>query len=285
MSRLVLCADDYALTDGVSRAILELLASRRISATGAMTSRPGWKGWAPPLMVYSDVADLGVHLNLTCGAPLGSMPTLCPDGRFPALRNVVQAALISAAARGEIAREIARQLAAFEDATGRAPDFVDGHQHVHAMPAIRSLLLDAVARRYAPGSLYIRDPADSIAAIRDRGVAVSKALVIAALARGFGRAAQARGFPVNSGFSGVSPFDPARDFASDLERFVIAPGRRHLMMCHPGFIDNELRALDPVVETRVQEFEVLRRSALPDGFQPARFSELVVLPGSGTGAA
>jgi predicted glycoside hydrolase/deacetylase ChbG (UPF0249 family) len=145
-------------------------------------------------------------------------------------------------------------------------------------------VLDAVARRYAPGSLYIRDPADSIAAIRDRGVAVSKALVIAALAHGFGKAARERGFPVNAGFSGVSPFDPARDFARDLERFVIATGPRHLMMCHPGFIDAELRSLDPVVETRVQEFEVLRRSALPDGFQPARFSQLVVLPGGAAAA-
>ncbi|MCO4053566.1 MAG: ChbG/HpnK family deacetylase [Bosea sp.] len=279
MSRLVLCADDYALTDGVSRAILELLASRRISATGAMTSRPGWKGWAAPLLVYADVADLGVHLNLTCAAPLGSMPNLCREGRFPGLRTVIRAALTSAAARDEIAREIARQLAAFEDATGRAPDFIDGHQHVHAMPGVRSLLLDAVARRYAPGSLYIRDPADSIAAIRNRGVAVPKALVIAALSRGFGSAARKRGFPVNAGFSGISPFDPARDFARDLERFVIAPGPRHLMMCHPGFVDDELRALDPVVETRMQEFEVLRHGALPGGFQPARFSQLVTLPG------
>lgn len=102
--------------------------------------------------------------------------------------------------RKEIAAEITRQLDAFEEALGRPPDFVDGHQHVHVLPGVRRALLDILVRRYPAGSLYVRDPADSAAAIRARGVAVAKALVIAGLATGFRGAALKRGLRVNRGF-------------------------------------------------------------------------------------
>ncbi|MFX7329301.1 ChbG/HpnK family deacetylase, partial [Acinetobacter baumannii] len=44
--------------------------------------------------------------------------------------------------------EIATQCALFEDATGRAPDYVDGHQHVHQLPQIREALVEVLVARY-----------------------------------------------------------------------------------------------------------------------------------------
>ncbi|WP_332683995.1 ChbG/HpnK family deacetylase [Bosea sp. (in: a-proteobacteria)] len=270
----VLCADDFAMTAGVSRSILELLARGKLSATGAMTSRPHWRGLAGELGTFSGKADLGLHFNLTCAAPLSAMSALAPGGELPKLGELARLALGSAAARREIAAELARQLDAFEDGLGRAPDFVDGHQHVHVLPGIRRAVLEAVARRYPPGSVYLRDPADSIAAIRARGVAVGKALVIAGLAAGLRPAAARRGIPLNRGFSGVSPFDPARDFTTDLACFLERPGPAHLVMCHPGHVDAELVALDPVVATRPLEHAALLAFAPPPGLRLARFSEL-----------
>ena len=270
----VLCADDFAMTDGVSRAILDLLAARRLSATGAMTNRPGWSGWARELAPHGVHADLGVHLNLTCASPLGTMPGLCPDGTLPALGTVIRAALVSARSRRELSGEIARQLDAFEQAMGRVPDFIDGHQHVHAMPGVRELVLAEMARRYITQRPYVRDPADSMAAIRARGVAVGKALVISGLAAGFGKAARALGFATNGGFAGVSPFDPARDFAADMARFLVRPGTRHLVMCHPGFVDDALLALDPVVGTRPLEHAALMGGCIPKDAQMVRFSAM-----------
>ncbi|PTM38926.1 ChbG/HpnK family deacetylase [Bosea sp. 124] len=272
-SGFVLCADDFALTDGVSRSILALLEAGKLSAAGAMTNRPHWQGFAPAFGALGDRADLGLHLNLTCAAPLGAMARLAPGGEFPALRDLARAGATSPTARREIADEIARQLDAFEDRLGRPPDFIDGHQHVHVLPGVRRSVLDAVMKRYAAGSVYVRDPADSAAAIRARGIAIGKALTIAALALGFRRAALRRGIPVNRGFSGVAPFDPARDFTADLQRFLLRPGPAHLVMCHPGFIDDELGRLDPVVATRPIEHAALAAFA-PSGATMMRFSQL-----------
>jgi chitin disaccharide deacetylase len=273
-TRFVLCADDFALTEGVSRSILELLELGKISATGAMTNRPHWKRLAGELSRFSGSADLGLHFNLTCAAPLGPMARVAPGGEFPRLGDLARAAASSAAARAEIRAEIERQLDAFENALGRAPDFVDGHQHVHVLPGVRRAVLTAIQRRYREGSVYLRDPADSPSAIRERGVAVGKALVIAGLALGLRSQALRRGIKVNRGFSGVSPFDPARDFAADLRRFLIRPGPAHLVMCHPGHVDDELLGLDPVVATRPQEHAVLKDFVPPQGFAIARFSAL-----------
>lgn len=272
-SGFVLCADDFALTEGVSRSILALIGAGKLSAAGAMTNRPHWRNFATAFGALGERADLGLHLNLTCAAPLGTMPRLAPGGEFPALRNLARAAATSPTARREIAAEIARQLDAFEDRLGRPPDFIDGHQHVHVLPGVRRSLLDAVTRRYAAGRVYLRDPADSVAAIRARGVAVGKALTIAALALGFRRAALRRGIPVNRGFSGVAPFDPGRDFAADLQRFLLRPGPAHLVMCHPGFIDDELVRLDPVIATRPIEHAALA-AFVPPGLAMVRFSQL-----------
>lgn len=274
VTRFVLCADDFALTEGVSRSILELLALGKLSAAGAMTNRPHWRRLAGELSAFSGRADLGLHFNLTCAVPLGPMRRLAPGGEFPGLGDIARAAATSAEARAEIAAEIGRQLDAFEQALGRAPDFVDGHQHVHVLPGVRGAVLAAIRRRYPEGSVYLRDPADSAAAIRARGIAVGKALVIAGLALGLRSQALRRGIKVNRGFSGVSPFDPTRDFATDLRRFLIRPGPAHLVMCHPGHVDDELLGLDPVVATRPQEHAALKGFLPPAGFALARFAGL-----------
>ena len=264
-ARLILCADDFALTDKVSRGILALLERGRLTATGAMTNRPGWQGWARQLKAFATVADCGLHLNLTCGQPLGIMPALARGGTFPSLGRVLMAGLTSADARRDIAAEVTRQLDAFEQAFGAAPAFVDGHQHVHVLPGVRGAVLRAIAARYARGSVYLRDPADRATTIRSRGGPVGKALVVSRLAAGLTTAAHQHGVLTNDSFAGFSDFAPDTDFAAELASAFKSPGLRHLVMVHPGEADDhELIGLDPVIASRPKEFSVLAGERLPD---------------------
>ena len=75
----------------------------------------------------------------------------------------------------------------------------------------------------------------------------------------------------NDGFAGFSSFRAADDYAAQFERFLVAPGRQHLVMCHPGFVDDDLRRLDPVLETREHELRFLIS---------ARFRELLARRGA-----
>jgi predicted glycoside hydrolase/deacetylase ChbG (UPF0249 family) len=275
---LILCADDYAMTEGVSRAIEALAHVRRISATSAMVTTPHWPTHAHRLAHLRDRIAVGLHLNLTLGAPLAPMPTLAPGGQFPAVGRLAAAAWRGRLREDEIAGEVHRQLDRFEAELGFAPDFVDGHQHAHALPGVRTALIAALGRRYPARPPLVRNPGDRLGRILARRTAAAKAVAIASLGRGFGAALAAAGLPANTSFAGVSDFRPAeveREFA----RALVAARGCHLVMCHPGFADAELARIDPVTARRQREYEVLMGASPFEArlWQPRRSSDGAVI--------
>jgi chitin disaccharide deacetylase len=252
-----LCADDYALSAGVSRGILEALGAGRLSATSVMTTRPFWPKGAHELRQFKAKADIGLHLNLTLGTPLGAMPGFAASGRLPELSRALKAARRNELPEAEIGQEISRQLDGFCEHFGTAPAFVDGHQHVQLLPQIRSQLFACLEQKGFLGKIWLRTSSDRPSRILRRGVELRKALGVAWLGRGFAREASARGHVTNEGFSGFSAFDPGHDYAADFARYLRAPGRRQLIMCHPGYCDKELVAADPVTLSRERELSFL----------------------------
>src|SRR5215211_4736326 len=120
-----------------------------------MANCPAFAAMAPELKALDGRIGIGLHLNLTAGRPLGPMPGFAPRGSFPGNGEMIARALAGRLPREEISAEIERQLDGFEAAFGRAPDFVDGHQHVHVLPGVRSELLRVLAHRAA--GLWLRD--------------------------------------------------------------------------------------------------------------------------------
>jgi hypothetical protein len=257
MPRVVMCADDFGLTEGVCHGILDLVHMGRVSATGVMANMPWWPRFAAELRELDGVVGVGLHLNLTQGRPLGRMPGLAPSGVFRGHGELMLRAHLGSIPEDELAGEIGRQLDAFEDGFGRAPDFVDGHQHVHVLPVVRRVLLAALRRRRYGRDLWLRDPSDSWGAIVRRGMSGSKAAVVRGTALGFARAARRAGFDVNEGFSGFSPFDPKAEAERVFVRAFLRLGRRPVVMCHPGYVDDELERTDAVVGSRSRELMFL----------------------------
>ncbi len=276
-----LCADDYAMTPGVSRGILEALEVGALSATSVMTTSPGWPEAAPGLCPHIGRADLGLHLNLTTGSPLGPMPALAPDGRLPTIGAILRMARAGTLPLDEVAGEVGRQMDRFAAVLGRPPDHVDGHQHVHVIRPLRPILLAALDERgWRP---WLRDCADRPDRVLRRGVTLAKALGLGVIARGWRARAGAAGFATNDGFAGYSNFAASEDYAALFARYLKSPGPRHLVMCHPGYVDDALRRLDPVVETRERELAFLtsdafRRVIGRAGATPARMERAVANP-------
>ena len=252
--KILLCADDYAITDGVSNAILSLVDARRLTAVSAMASMPAWPELAPELAKRRSHVAVGLHLDLTL------RPFAAKERPFE-VRELFLGSLRGRLDVLAVAAEFERQFDLFEAALGVSPDHVDGHHHIHALPQIRGALLRVLNRRY--GGLpseqrpLVRDPADSIARVMRRRFARGKALAVALLCAGFGARATAAGFATNFGFSGFSRFRGRKQFEREFGEFLKAPGPRHLVMCHPGFADAALARLDPVTASREDEYAVL----------------------------
>jgi len=262
---VLLCADDFAMTQGVSRAIIELAEAGRLSATSAMTTSPHWPAHATWLARARGRISCGLHLNLTLGAPLGPMPNFAAGRQFPGISEVTSRALTGRIDQGEVRAEVARQLAAFEVEMGFAPDHVDGHQHVHALPGVRSAVLDVLKARFDGRDRWplLRDPADAAWRITARRRACAKAAMLAALSSGFARTLKHSGFETNDGFAGVTDFDE-RGVGADFAAACRATGPRHMVMCHPGYVDEELRRLDPVTGRRQAEYDILMQGGFPN---------------------
>jgi chitin disaccharide deacetylase len=201
-------------------------------------------------MPFAGAADIGLHLTLTTLSPLSRPKRLAPGGHLPRLGRLTLRAFLGQLDLQEIRTELEHQLDAFEQAWGAPPDFVDGHHHVHLLPGVRDVVLQLIATS-APGA-YVRQCWDPAEWILRRGVAVPRALVIAGLSRGLKPLLIGR--RSNDSFRGVSNFEAEAVYRDQFRRYLLGPGKRPLIMCHPGKVDALLPSLDRVTYQRELEF-------------------------------
>jgi predicted glycoside hydrolase/deacetylase ChbG (UPF0249 family) len=253
--RIWLCADDFGISAAVNTAICDLVVRRRLNATSAMVVAPSFqRSEAVALDVLNSAAPrvaIGLHLTLTAPfRPLSKSFKPLREGAFLPLAAMAGRALVRQLKPDALAAEITRQLESFIDSFGRAPDFIDGHHHVHIFPQISDALF-AVARRTAPNA-WLRQ-CGRVVPFAQR-LADRKALVLDVLSYRFRRRAVALGLRTNPAFAGTYEFDDAADFAALFPRFLERLPDGSVVMCHPGFVDAELQRLDPLTTLREREY-------------------------------
>jgi predicted glycoside hydrolase/deacetylase ChbG (UPF0249 family) len=264
LRRIWLCADDYGIAPGVNAAIRDLIMRRRINATSAMMAAPSFsRAEAVSLSILNasePLAAIGLHITLTAPfRPLSKdfLPT--HRGVFLPLAELMRRALFRRLDRAALAREIAAQLDAFAAAFGRAPDFIDGHQHVHLLPQVCDAVVSS-AKALAPAA-WLRQAGNRQPL--HRRLADPKGLLIGALSTGFRRRANGLGLSTNPAFAGTYGFGAKANFASLFPTFLDGLPDGGLIMCHPGFVDDELRRLDPLTDLREEEYAYLASDAFP----------------------
>jgi len=151
---LIVNADDYGLTQGVSRAILRahrhgIVTSTSVLALGpAFTTTAAWLGDAPGL-------GAGAHL-----AAVGEDPPLLSAGEIPTLvdragrldqswRRFLPRAAAGRVDPADLEREFDAQLDAIAGA-GVAVTHLDTHQHLHLWPAVGRVVVALARRRGIP---------------------------------------------------------------------------------------------------------------------------------------
>lgn len=246
-----ICADDFGMGAGIDAGILELARAGRLSAVSCLTQGPTLNQSAAALAQLP--VDIGVHLNFTesfsgnqFSLPLARLIAACYARQLP---------------RHLLVATIRRQLDAFESNFGRAPDFIDGHQHVHQLPTIREPLLEGLRQRYPGRRIWVR----STCAAPDVGAKWRqrcKARLIALLgARAMRRLTTAAGLSMNRCLLGIYDFSAsAEQYRQLLLSWFAAAGDRDLLMCHPA---SALLAGDPIGRQRLREFSVLGDDRFP----------------------
>ena len=258
-----LCADDYGISPGVSAGIRELIARERINATSVMVVAPHFNSDEAAALETLNAgkkrAAIGLHVTLTAPfSPVSVDFRPVRKGRFLSLNDILRAAVARRLHPEMLVSEITAQLRAFIGTFGRPPDFVDGHQHVHLFPQIRDAFLKVVARG-APHA-WVRQCGRRHTR---RHTLDRKALVLDVLSIAFRRKAKHLGISFDPAFAGTYAFHAKTRFAEIFPRFLPGLPDGALIMCHPGFVDPELKALDSLTTLREHEFAYFNSDAFP----------------------
>jgi chitin disaccharide deacetylase len=262
--KIWLCADDYGISPGVNRGIRELIEQGRLNATSVMVVGPAI-GRDEASALHDAVARnrncaIGLHATLTAPFhPITMHYRPLRDEQFLPLGKTLQASLLRKLDPEMIRAELAAQITTFAKLLGRAPDYIDGHQHVQVFPQIRDAFL-AAAKAHAP-SAWVRQ-SGRVQPLSQR-LNTPKALLLDTLSATFRKRAARAGVAFNPGFAGAYDFTKQLEFGALMAGFLDGLPDGGLVMCHPGHVDEILVSLDPFTDQREREYAYLAGDDFP----------------------
>jgi len=262
VSRLVINADDFGLTSGVNRAILELhhanvLTSATLMASAVATDEAITSALATPSL------GVGCHIVLVDGEPVlppRDLPTLVDPatGRFQPTLGAFLWRLVTGQIRaGEIEAEAEAQFQLLRS-RGLTLTHADTHKHTHMFPAV----LRPVARAArAAGVPAIRNPFEPAWSIRRTPGAPSlrraQVLLLRRLRPAFHRIVAQYGLATTQGALGVLATGTL-DTATLRSLLARVPSGTFELVTHPGYNDADLAR----VRTRLLASRETERTAL-----------------------
>ena len=145
-----------------------------------------------------------------------------------------------------------RQLDLFVKQFGYLPDYLDGHQHVHAFPSVRAVLAEVIIEYWqgAPRP-WVRAPDQLL----DDGQMPFKAWVLTSATRGFADSLKGAGLRHNVGFAGLYALTPQSNFPVLMQGWLRHLPSHTLIMVHPGEASDD--ADDPISAIRSVELAYL----------------------------
>jgi len=205
---LIVNADDFGLTPGVSAGILAAHRHGIVTSTTMLVNRD------VPADLVARALDsglgIGLHVNLTLGHPLTRGASL-RDAAGAFVRDARRAA--ARAKAGEVEAEIGAQIERFLTLAKRLPTHLDTHHHVGLHVPVREAVLGAARKLGVP----VRSQ-DGAARSRARGV----------------------GLRTPDHFFGESGPDAYWSLARTLRHLRALPSGVSEFMTHPGWCDAEL---------------------------------------------
>ena len=262
MTRLIVNADDFGLTPGVNRAILELHRAGVLSSATLMARAPATDE-AIALARATPTLGVGCHVVLIDGEPVlpaRSLPTLVNPrtGRFhPTLGAFLMRLFAGRIRAAEIEAEAAAQIRLLQG-NGLTLTHIDSHKHTHMFPPVLRAVLRAAGKA---GIRCVRNPFEPEWAVRATPRASltrsAEVVVLRRLWPYFRRLIEQQGFVTTDGtiaVAGTGVLDAAmvRSLVNHL------PAGTWELVTHPGYNDADLAR----IRTRLRASREIERNAL-----------------------
>lgn len=216
---MILCADDFGMTEDINLAISELSRAGKIDAVSCMVNLPHFTADA---LAALGVVQTGLHL------------TLAETPRE--FRSLVLRAYTRRLDRQEIYEKLSAQYDRFVEVAGCPPDFIDGHLHVQQLPVVRDAVVEFVQTRCADHPPRVRNAALPLRQCSP------KSFLIAAPGRALRKKLLRAGIPTNDGFGGIYNYSDYMRYPQHLQKFLHTVPQTGIIMVHPGLDEPWRRA-------------------------------------------
>ena len=269
--QLVVNADDFGISRGVNRGIVEAHRQGLVTSASVMANLPSAEDALTRATICPDLG-LGLHLTLTAGRPL-SPPHLVPtlvdaDGQFFLLGTLLARLSLGQVRAEDLTRELAAQV---EWALKRSvrPSHLDSHHHIHIHPRVAPIVI-GLAREHGIG--WVRCPAEggpSPALFRMPRKDAVRTLAISTFGLMTRVLVKRAGLQTTRQFRGIGLGMGFEDAGLLATLDALPPGLTELMT-HPGIPDDELARLTVFSEGRDRELAALTAPAAREAIRRHR---------------
>jgi chitin disaccharide deacetylase len=237
--RLIMKADDYGRTPGVSMGIRSAHLNGIVTSTSALMTRPAIASDLALAKAECPQLEIGVHLILTTGPsllPPDRIPTL--TGGTPGFRGLLPLTEdLEKIALDEVMDEWRAQIELFVSLTGKAPGHLDSHHHFSYFRQDLFEGMASLAAQYGcPVRMQVAPPGCSIGGIpEDLQPAMEQCIPLLVEI-----------YQLNGPDYFYDGWYDENATLPELMRVIdtLPEGSTTEVMCHPGCVDAEL--LDPV---------------------------------------
>ncbi|HVM74572.1 MAG TPA: ChbG/HpnK family deacetylase [Candidatus Saccharimonadales bacterium] len=270
MKNLIVNADDLGWTEGVNRGIADAHRQGLVTSTSLLANGEAFDS-ALEVARANPELGVGVHLNLSDGPPAAPAETV--RGLLNTAGNLEggpESWLLRIAGRSlpieEVEREWGAQIRKVREA-GIEPSHLDGHKHVHMLPGLFEAAL-RLAKKNGIRAIRVSHEESTLRSAlssgdQDAGVVLKQGVQargLKLLARDAREMADRAGVVTTDYFCGIAQTGMlTREGVAQL--LAILPEGTTELMCHPGYVDEDLRR----TSTRLQESRQTELDILTDG--------------------
>lgn len=279
MRQLIVNADDFGLTAGVNRAIVEAHRDGIVSSATLMASGAAFDDAVQAARAFPNLS-VGCHVVLVDGSPVappGALDTLLAirsaesDKFYSSVSSFAARALLGGFDQEQLVEEIVAQIRKIQSA-GIEVSHLDSHKHAHLFPEILTAMLRAAK---ICGVRAIRSPFVPMKAIMAQQFAGKRNLlkrygqvrVLNAFAGQFRRQTKRAGLLAPDGIIGVIETG-LLDFLLLRQALANLPEGTWELVSHPGYADQDLRGVHTrLIESRERERDLLTSPELKEFLQ------------------
>ncbi len=259
MKKLIINADDFGISEGISKGIIDAANFGTVLSTSLMSNMP-YAEQAIALAEDCSQLGIGIHLNITCGFPLSKRDLVKSlvgqNGQFKEMKSFLRDYALGLISLVEIKREYSLQIKKTLD-WGIEVTHLDSHHHIHFLPGINRIVCE-LAKEYHVS--WIRGSQHGVQSYFKPTLIFNfpEFLKLFVLKRfdQKNRTQYANQFCHVDQLSGLLASKKGKFFEYFDNSLKRLNGEIVEFVSHPGYVDQELISQDPWTEMREEEFKV-----------------------------